>query len=253
VIPSLNDLRLVGLEDLILHEAHDEDRLLRLRERIEDEGEQRNPVIVSSQNGCCLVLDGAHRVRALQELGCSLALVQFVEPPETAESWAHLIEGVDLPQLRAIGEIELSERPRNRPLAELETAGGEKVFLHSRKEGLLAEVQALWALQALYPEGVVVRRLEPDAPVKIAEGETIIRYRSFTPGELIEIVRSGAVLPAGITRFRLRERVLGVRYPLTKMKNGNAPTRNAELKAFVERLWRENRIRYYKEPVVLFE
>jgi hypothetical protein len=37
------------------------------------------------------------------------------------------------------------------------------------------------------------------------------------------------------------------------MKNGNAPTRNAELKAFVERLWRENRIRYYKEPVVLFE
>jgi L-serine kinase (ATP) / ParB family transcriptional regulator, heme-responsive regulator len=216
VIPSLNDLRLVGLEDLILHEAHDEDRLLRLRERIEDEGEQRNPVIVSSQGGCCLVLDGAHRVRG-------------------------------------IGEIALSERPRNRPLAELETAGGEKVFLHSRKEGLLAEVQALWALQALYPEGVVVRRLEPDAPVKLAEGETIIRYRSFTPGELIEIVRSGAVLPAGITRFRLRERVLGVRYPLTKMKNGNAPTRNAELKAFVERLWRENRIRYYKEPVVLFE
>ena len=27
VIPSLNDLRLVGLEDLILHESHDEDRL----------------------------------------------------------------------------------------------------------------------------------------------------------------------------------------------------------------------------------
>ena len=252
MIPSLNDLRLVGLEDLILHESHDEDRLLRLRERIEDEGEQRNPVIVSSQEGCCLVLDGAHRVRALQELGCSLALVQFVEPPETAESWAHLIEGVDLPQLRSIGEIEVSGRPRNRPLAEVETPGGT-VFLRARKEGLLVEVQALWALQALYPEGVVVRRLEPDAPVKLAEGETMIRYRPFTPGELIEIVRSGAVLPAGITRFRLRERVLGVRYPLTKMKNGNAPTRNAELKAFVERLWRENRIRYYKEPVVLFE
>jgi hypothetical protein len=66
-------------------------------------------------------------------------------------------------------------------------------------------------------------------------------------------VRSGAVLPAGITRFRLRERVLGVRYPLQKMKNGDTPARNAELEAFVERLWRENRIRYYKEPVVLFE
>jgi hypothetical protein len=248
VIPSLNDLRLVGLEDLILHEAHDEDRLLRLRERIEEEGEQRNPVIVSSQAGCCLVLDGAHRVRALQELGCRLALVQLVEPPETAESWAHLIEGVGLPQLRSIAELEVSERPNSRLLAEV-----EKVFLNSHKEGLLAEVRALWALQALYPEGVVVRRLEPDAPVKLAEGETMIRYRPFTPGELIEIVRSGAVLPAGITRFRLRERVLGVRYPLQKMKNGDAPARNAELKAFVESLWRENRIRYYKEPVILFE
>ena len=253
MIPSLNDLRLVGLENLILHEAHDEDRLLRLRKRIEDEGEQRNPVIVSSQDGCCLVLDGAHRVRALQELGCRLALVQLVEPPETAESWAHLIEGVGPPQLRSIREIKVSKRPDNRPLAEVETAEGEKVFLYSHKVGLLAEVQALWALQALYPEGVVVRRLEPDAPVELAEGETIIRYRPFTPGELIEIVRSGAVLPAGITRFRLRERVLGVRYPLQKMKNGDAPARNAELKAFVERLWRENRVRYYKEPVVLFE
>jgi hypothetical protein len=33
----------------------------------------------------------------------------------------------------------------------------------------------------------------------------------------------------------------------------DAPTRNAELKAFVERRWKENRIRYYEEPVVLFE
>jgi L-serine kinase (ATP) / ParB family transcriptional regulator, heme-responsive regulator len=35
--------------------------------------------------------------------------------------------------------------------------------------------------------------------------------------------------------------------------NGEASARNAELRAFVERLWNENRIRYYREPVVLFE
>jgi L-serine kinase (ATP) / ParB family transcriptional regulator, heme-responsive regulator len=81
----------------------------------------------------------------------------------------------------------------------------------------------------------------------------VIRYRAFAPEELVEIVRSRAVLPAGITRFRVRERVLGVRYPLEKMYDGDAHTRNAELMSFVERLWRENRIRYYEEPVVLFE
>jgi L-serine kinase (ATP) / ParB family transcriptional regulator, heme-responsive regulator len=253
VIPSLNDLRLVGVQDLILHEAHDKDRLLRLRARMEEEKEQRNPVIISSQGDCCLVLDGAHRVRALQELGSSLALVQVVEPPEKAESWAHLLDAFDPARLQEIEEVEVSDRPVERPLAEVETSGVERVFLRSRKRGLSAEVRALWALQALYPEGVVVRRVDPDGPVKLAEGEAMIRYRPFTPGELVEVVRSGTVLPAGITRFRVQERVLNVRYPLEKMRNGDAPTRNAELRTFVQELWNENRIRYYQEPVVLFE
>jgi hypothetical protein len=251
LIPSLNDLRLVGVEDLILHEAHDKDRLVRLRARMEDEMEQRNPVIVSSQGDCCLVLDGAHRVRALRELGSRLALAQLVEPPERAESWAHLLDGLE--QLRNIREVEVLDEPPDDTLAVVETAGGERAYLRSRQEGLSAEVRALWALQALYPAGVVVRRVDPDAPVKLAEGESMIRYRPFAPKELVEIVRSGAVLPAGITRFRVHERVLNVRYPLEKMKNGDASARNAELRAFVERLWEENRIRYYAEPVVLFE
>ena len=253
MIPSLNDLRLVESEHLILHEAHDEGRLASLRDRIETEREQRNPVIVSSQGDCCLVLDGAHRVRALRELGCRLVLAQFVEPPERAQSWAHLVEGVGLDELRGFQEIEVSERPGGARLAEVEFAGGGRVFLRSREDGLLAEVRALRALQALYPEGVMVRRVEPNGRLVPAEGEAIIRYRAFGPEELVEIVRSGAVLPAGITRFRVRERVLGVRYPLEKMKNGDIPTRNAELETFVERLWKENRIRYYEEPVVLFE
>ena len=253
MIPSLNDLRLVELEHLILHEAHDEDRLASLRDRIEAEREQHNPVIVSSQGDCCLVLDGAHRVRALRELGCRLVLAQFVEPPERAESWAHLVEAVGPDKLHGFEEIEVSERPGGAWLAEVEFAGGERVFLRPMGEGLLAEVRALWALQALYPEGVVVRPVEPDGRLGPTGGEAVIGYRAFAPEELVEIVRSGAVLPAGITRFRVRERVLGVRYPLEKMKNGDAPARNAELEAFVKRLWRENRIRYYEEPVVLFE
>jgi L-serine kinase (ATP) / ParB family transcriptional regulator, heme-responsive regulator len=253
LIPSLNDLRLVELGRLILHEAHDENRLANLRARIESEGEQRNPVIVSSQGDCCLVLDGAHRVRALEELGCRLVLAQFVEPPERAESWAHLLDGVGLDKLRGLEEVEVSEQQqRGARLAEVEVAGGKRISLRSREKGLLAEVRALWALQSLYPEGVV-RRVGPNGPLGLAGGEAVIRYRAFAPEELVEIVRSGAVLPAGITRFRVRERVLGVRYPLEKMHDGDAPTRNAELRSFVERFWRENRIRYYEEPVVLFE
>jgi L-serine kinase (ATP) / ParB family transcriptional regulator, heme-responsive regulator len=253
VISSLEDLFLVDLGCLILHEAHDEDRLVSLRERIEAEREQRNPIIVSPHEDRYLVLDGAHRVRALGELDSRFALVQVVEPPEKAEGWGHLLDGVGRAELDNIEGIEVSDRPGDALLAEVETAGGETLLLSAKEDGLRGRVRALWNLQSFYPRGAVVRRVEPDGTARLSRGEALIRYQPFTPGELAEIVDSGTVLPAGITRFRIQERVLGVRYPLDRMKEGDPSARNAELREFVERRWEENRVRYYGEPVVLFE
>lgn len=252
VIASLKDLLLVDLECLFLHEAHDEDRLLRLRGRMQSEGEQRNPVIVSPHEDRYLVLDGAHRVRALGELGSRFALVQTIEPPEKAEGWGHLLDGVQVAELGNISGIEVSDEPGPAPLAEVETAGGT-LSISAREEGLDERVRALWDLQSFYPKTGLVRRVEPDGVVRLSEDEVLIRYRAFTPGDLAAIVDSGAVLPAGITRFRVRERILGVRYPLDKMRNGGASARNAELREFIRRRWNDNRVRYYGEPVVLFE
>ena len=254
MIPSLNHLRLVEPECLILHEAHDEKRLARLRDRVEAEGVQRNPVIVSPYEDRYLVLDGAHRVRVLAELGYGLVLVQVVEPPERAEGWGHLLGGLGPADFDALEGIEASAKPGVVPLlAEVETSDGETLFLSSTHGELSAWVRALWGLQTLYPKGVVVRRVEPDGTIGLADGEVLIRYRSFTPEELAAIVDAGAVLPAGITRFRVSERILGVRYPLERMRDGDASARNAELAEFVQRRWNEDRVRYYGEPVVLFE
>jgi len=253
VITSLKDLRLVDLDCLILHEAHDEDRLARLRNRMEAEGEQRNPVIVSPHEDRYLVLDGAHRVRALGELGSPLALVQTVEPPEKAEGWGHLLGGIEKAELGNLRGLEASERPGERQLAEVETAGEGTIFLSSTEEGLQGRVQALWSLQALYPKGVVVHRVEPDGAVPLSKGQVLVRYRGFTPRELAAIVDTGTVLPAGITRFRVQERVLGVGYPLENMMGGDVGTQNDKLERYVRKRWNEGRVRLYGEPVVLFE
>ena len=253
MITSLKDLRLVDLDCLILHEAHDEGRLARLRNRMEAEGKQRNPVIVSPHEDRYLVLDGAHRVRALGELGSPLALVQTVEPPEKAEGWGHLLGGIEKAELGNLRGIEASERPGERQLAEVETAGEGTIFLSSTEEGLQGLVRALWSLQALYPKGVVVHRVEPDGAVPLSKGQVLVRYRGFTPRELAAIVDTGTVLPAGITRFRVHERVLGVRYPLENMMGGDVDAQNDRLKEFVRRRWDEGRVRLYGEPVVLFE
>ena len=159
------------------------------------------------------------------------------------------LEGAELDDIEG---IEVSDRPGDAPLAEVETAG-ETLLLSATQDGLPGRVRALWNLQSFYPRGVVVRRVEPDGTARLSGGEALIRYYSFTPGELAEIVDSGTVLPAGITRFRIRERVLGVRYPLDRMMEGDRSARNDELREFVEGRWEENRVRYYGEPVVLFE
>lgn len=253
MIPSLDDLRVVPLDCLILHEAHDARRLDGLRERISTDGVQRNPVIVAPHETDYLVLDGAHRVHAVREIGCRLILVQVVEPPASAESWAHLVSGVESSKLRNLKEAVISDKAGDSPVASVRMSGGQTVYVGAREPGLGGVVRALRGMQALYSDGDMVRRVDPDGPVEVGEGEAFIRYRTFTVEELVEVVRCGTVLPAGITRFRLRERVLGVRFPLEHMRNGDTEAGNKELRRFVEEQWKQNRIRYYGEPVVLFE
>lgn len=246
-------MRVVPLDCLILHEAHDARRLADLRKRIADDGVQRNPVIVAPHETDYLVLDGAHRVHAMREIGSRLILVQIVDPPSAAESWAHLIPAVEIPKLHSVEAAVVPDKADGSPVATVRTGGGESICVGAREPGLGGAVRALWGMQALYSDGDVVRRVDPDGPVEVGEGEAFIRYRTFTVEELVEIVRCGTVLPAGITRFRLRERVLGVRFPLVHMRDADTETGNKELRRFVEEQWKQNRIRYYGEPVVLFE
>lgn len=114
-------------------------------------------------------------------------------------------------------------------------------------------VRALWALRKVYPQGGVVRRVNLGSVVRTAAGEAMLFYRRFTPAELAEVVSAGEVLPAGVTRFIVEERVLNVRYPLGLLEKGEPAARNAELREFVRRSWQGGHIRYYAEPVILFE
>ena len=258
MISSLEDLFVVPLSRLLLHEAHDGSRLSRLAGRIGEEGFQRHPVIIFPQEENYLVLDGAHRVQALKNLGCEFVLTQRIDLPEKAESWGHVLSIPGRSKLYGLESVEVSSghgdgEHDDARLAGIEFAAGEYVSVTAREPGLAGEVRGLWELQKLYPGGGVVTRVEPGATVELAGDESIVFYRSFTLEELAEVVRSGAVLPAGITRFRARERILGVRFPLEKLRDGSLEGRNEELRAFVEERRKQNRVRYYAEPVVLFE
>ncbi|MEJ7820333.1 MAG: hypothetical protein WKF44_08515 [Rubrobacteraceae bacterium] len=250
---ALDQLRIVPLERLILHEAHDEARLATLRERVAAEAVQRNPVILTPHNEGFLLLDGAHRAHTMSTLGCAFVLAQLIDPPNKVESWTHLLSNPSLDHLSESENLLASEDLGMGWLAAIETTGGARSYLRARKPGLACEVRALWDLQAAYTSDAPVRRLDSGAVASLEDGEVRVYYRPFTVGELAEVVQGGAVLPAGITRFRVPERVLGVRFPLESLIDGDLSERNAELRVLVERRWSANRVRRYDEPVVLFE
>lgn len=266
----LDSLRLVPLEALLLHEAVDDARLSRLVERVHSENVQRNPVIVtplppggsSSGDGPrYLVLDGAHRASALSALKCELLLAQVVGPEERLESWSHLVEDPTARRMLELDAVSVSRsealsgepgaEPFGEQIAGVEFADGERARLFAGSGCSVAG--ALRQLQEVYPGGEPVERVEDPEPVLIPEGGALIRYRRFGVEDLSGLVASGEVLPAGITRFVFRERILNVSLPLVHLKGGDPEERDAELRSFIAEARRRGGVRRYTEPVVLFE
>ena len=97
MLAELPTLAFLPVEALIIHERHDDQRTRPLILRIRNSGVFRNPPIVCPlQDGSerYMVLDGANRTTALQEMGFQHALVQVVQPDHpglTLQNWNHVI------------------------------------------------------------------------------------------------------------------------------------------------------------------
>ena len=110
------DLRIVPVADLLLHERVDLERVTRLIDRLSADGILKNPPIVGSLPGSerFLLLDGANRVSAIQNLDIPHLIVQ-VEPFENENleirHWNHVVRDIEARELlRKAREIE-RQRP----------------------------------------------------------------------------------------------------------------------------------------------
>lgn len=71
------DVRIVDILFLKCHEKVDEERLANLKAEIESDGILKKPIAVDVNTN--VVLDGHHRIGAVQALGCSKIPVVFVD------------------------------------------------------------------------------------------------------------------------------------------------------------------------------
>lgn len=214
----LDDLAMVALADLVLHETTEPQRADRVRRELERAEVLADPVVVTpARDGRHLVLDGAHRTAGLRSLGMRSVMVQVMALAATAArlgSWAH-----DLPTGEVPGGLASPGPVAGRTL--VATVGGPSVAGSGGGVAVTGPAEPLARAAAM---SEVARRYAGRPYARAIPGTSVrpnvaarVSWAPWSAEDLLTLIDGGGVLPAGTTRFVLPGRVLGVRVPLSAL------------------------------------
>jgi hypothetical protein len=277
MLQEIPRLEFLTIDSLILHEWHDDQRTPPLIERIRGSGLFRNPPIVAplaDGSERFMVLDGANRFTALQQMGYQDILVQVVQPDDAGvrlENWNHVIWGLS-PEafLNAIHSLEgsvLVATPANVALPDLSGDCGLALIqlpdqthfsLCAEDDDLLARVRLLNELVLSYMgtahlDRTSVRSVELLLDV-YPDVSGLVIFPHFDVADVLELAGAGYLLPAGITRFTIAPRALHINYPLSELAADKPlAEKNAALQLWIQKRIASKGVRYYAEPTFLFD
>jgi hypothetical protein len=273
------DLRILPLNLLVEHEYNDAQRTAPLAQRLEAEGQLKNPPIVAPiGNGDprFVVLDGANRSTALASLGYPHILAQVVryeEPVVTLTTWHHLLSGLDVDEftacLQTVDGVDLfpidylharAALARRECLMYIMRSDGVVFVARPKIPGLFVHEQnkLLNDLVDTYKDRCALHRAMTDS---LEEAKSLYpdlvgvvvfpRYDAF---EVQALARDGELLPAGLTRHLIQGRVLRVNYPLSELRSGDSlDAKNSRLREWVRRKLASKEVRFYGETTYLFD
>lgn len=280
------ELGFVHLEDLILHETCDFNRVCRLAEQIKKDGHLKNPVLVASfpvqnkpddlsskRNGKLLVLDGVERVSALRLLNFRDALVQRVDyMDESVEltSWNHLIFKIKKDQLTdklKKLDLEASSCEWNWKREALEDQRTVCYLLFRDRSGLVVSqrdpfvenrVKNLSKVIAIYRTAWEIYHPGSDdafcSGFENFESSTAINtIPVFGKQQVLDLVSGGMLFPFGVTRFVIPQWVLGLEISCSVL-GADAPLseKNLFLKELLSYRIKSKKAKSYQESVFLF-
>jgi L-serine kinase (ATP) / ParB family transcriptional regulator, heme-responsive regulator len=226
-------LKIVPTRSLVLHEDFDKKRTGKLEKRLSKEAILVNPVlVVRLENNQYLVLDGANRTTALQNLHIPNVLVQVVEYKNSfvqLETWNHLV--VDK-KFRRIYK------------------GKEITFT-------LAQLKEMIRFVSSYKRKYEFIRVLNDSFDKASNdyknAVCLVVFPKFNLKDIIALTKHSELVPSGITRHVVMGRALRVKIPLSILKLRSSIKANKWLTEFLIKTMRTGRVRYYAEPVFLFD
>jgi hypothetical protein len=267
-------LRIVPLDAVLLHEEIEHERVARLAERLRADWFLKNPPIVAASDDKYVLLDGATRVTALRQIGCRDVVNQIVDyamPGLTLETWNHLL--VDLPvsefltALQDTAGLELEQMEpdhaadilaRRESIATILLSDGRVVSLRAGGLPLADQARLLKLVVARYEgRSELFRVAHADLKRLLAEharASALVVFPRFSPDEICKLALNGSKLPMGVTRHVIPGRAMRINIPLDVLQRDDSlEKKNAWLDEWIKAKTRERHVRYYQEPVFLFD
>lgn len=236
------DLRIVSLTKIKLQEGVTDAKATALARNLILEKQIINPIVVAPLGEEYFVqLDGASRVVSLAILGAAWAFVHVVNYDDVSlTTWVHATT-MDSSALRRLDDgdpkIRLTEIRQRRVggegiagydlVATAMFADGDALGIYSTG-GLIKRAKTAGQLIGLYklkPEQRVDVdddgiNLAIEAARKLGSDGVAIEYASFSQADVMKVVAAGELLPPGVTKHRLQQRVL-MNYPLDRLLNSS--------------------------------
>ncbi|MCJ7508590.1 MAG: hypothetical protein MUO85_07665, partial [candidate division Zixibacteria bacterium] len=229
---DLTQLKIVPLKSLIPHELADFKRIEFLSKRIVRDGHLRNPIVAGrlEEGNRFLILDGTTRASALKILNFPDVLVQVVDFESSEvklDTWKHLILGTNRDEIEEEARrLHLDATPTNKEEA-LSALRDKKVvscFLFDEENNLVisnggsdleTQVRELKKLLSVCYRKPRIYCAEDGECFNLAkqahDGGTVTHLLPvFSKEEIKSMALRGILLPMGITRFIIPQRILRV-------------------------------------------
>ena len=271
----MNPLQLcvLDLNQLLHHEHYDSKRAKRLSDNLQKADVLRSPPIVTEWQDKYVILDGATRVRALNILNCPHIVVQLVkqESQDTnLSTWNHIVQTVDLGDLfDAIKSIpgdnikissvsDIDPSPSSSGTLFTIVARDKQIYMvQGSQDNSLKHLELSNAVNAYTRLTNVIRTLDSDVEIiqnKVQSFSALIKFTAFTMQEILDSAISHNLLPAGVTRFLIANRIIGINMPLNILfSNKSLSQKNEWLNEIIKKKLHQNKVRHYTEPVIVVE
>ncbi len=219
------DIAIASIGALTLHEEVVSSHVESLCEAIEREGQVRDPVIVDRESQ--VVLDGMHRVTAIDRLGLAsipVCRVEYSDPSIELGGWLRVFDDLDIAnvrercstaglRLRAVDSPERSRRTWPAPPL-LETPDGTFELAAPAASVETALDRAIEMLQELNASGTGPRLVPDTSPIDPATGQVTILIPPPDKHGVLAAAGSGDHFPPNTSRHVIPTRPMGVDAPL---------------------------------------